>query len=1092
MPAARLLEAIYEKNGPPNRLFGVLRIQRDLTSGPERERILSKMVKVSAEGLADLEASIELYRELFQKNPRKRAGLQRAGAGAREGRAREDLRALLEGKIPQTVDPRTRSRSTRSWGGCSSASWAGPRRRWRPSRPRSSATPGTGARSRRCATSSSSSRRKDDLVIVLRRLIPLQEDASGVKGLRIRLAEVLAQSWAGARRRSTPPAARSRSSRTRSPSWTGSGSVFVRCKAFARRGARARAEGRRCSSDSKSARRRCRRCSRSPTCGAARPTSPRAAGAALEKILEFDPANRDAYEQALKLYSRCQRLARLRPGDGPLPAQPRHRRGEGRGAARSWRRCRSRSSARRTWRSSQLCRALQLDPSDDATARGGRAARRRDRRLRRAGGGLRAGRRRRCPAARSPSACTWCSPGCRTRSSTIPSAAEAALRKILEFDPTNELGARRAGGDVRPARPDKEYIVALEQKLEAAPARIEQRKEILREIARSLRRAAERPATRPPARAACARSSSSPTSRRWATLVSAAARPEQTGGDVADAPCSACATSPPTPRSARRFRSRSRRSTSASWTTTRRRSRATARRSSSTRRNGAALDALERLYTKLDRPAELLAVYERQLELTEDYRERVKILFKSAVDLGGPLPEPRPTPTRASRACWQLDRQNLQAIKTLERLRKAQGAVGGADRRRRSPHPAAHRARPRRPSCCVEMGDIFHQQLKQVDRAVTAYHQALELDARCRPAMHALGMLYERSGNWPFALDMLEQEAQAAGRDAPTRSSCYHRMGKINEDMLIDPGAREALLPRGAADRPRLPAVHPRAQGHLRDREGLGRRSRRRWSQEAEQTEEPGREAEGLRRGRRATTPSARKTASSRDPASTRRRSGSPPSCAEAARPLADIYIAREDWEQARADARHRRLRRCRARGHAASPTSTTRERSCAARCTGSATSARSSARRTRRSPATSAPTSSTRPTCPALEGLRQPAGAGQAPRRGAQGLPDHPHPPPRRPDRPRGGGDLLDARRRPHRAEAARSRRRTTSRRRWPSTPATSPRCASMVQSSDGGERRVRQGGGVPAEAGQGARRRRRSSRWPSSWGKLAKREAQ
>ena len=29
--------------------------------------------------------------------------------------------------------------------------------------------------------------------------------------------------------------------------------------------------------------------------------------------------------------------------------------------------------------------------------------------------------------------------------------------------------------------------------------------------------------------------------------------------------------------------------------------------------------------------------------------------------------------------------------------------------------------------------------------------------------MHALGMLYERSGNWPFALDMLDKEAQAAG-----------------------------------------------------------------------------------------------------------------------------------------------------------------------------------------------------------------------------------------------------------------------------------------------------------------------------------------
>src|SRR5439155_8263277 len=35
--------------------------------------------------------------------------------------------------------------------------------------------------------------KKDDLVIVLRRLVPLQEQADGVKAIRIRLAEVLAE-----------------------------------------------------------------------------------------------------------------------------------------------------------------------------------------------------------------------------------------------------------------------------------------------------------------------------------------------------------------------------------------------------------------------------------------------------------------------------------------------------------------------------------------------------------------------------------------------------------------------------------------------------------------------------------------------------------------------------------------------------------------------------------------------------------------------------------------------------------------------------------------------------------------------------------
>ena len=158
LPAARLLEAIYEKNGPPNRLFGVLRIQRDLTSGAERERILSKMVKVSAEGLADLEASIELYSELFQKNPKSDQAFAALEQAAGEGRALGGPPGPAGGK--DSPDRRPRASwwcSTRSWAGSCIESWAAPRRRWPRCGPRWSAMPGTAARWRRCATSTSSS-----------------------------------------------------------------------------------------------------------------------------------------------------------------------------------------------------------------------------------------------------------------------------------------------------------------------------------------------------------------------------------------------------------------------------------------------------------------------------------------------------------------------------------------------------------------------------------------------------------------------------------------------------------------------------------------------------------------------------------------------------------------------------------------------------------------------------------------------------------------------------------------------------------------------------------------------------------------------
>src|SRR5207247_651697 len=76
--------------------------------------------------------------------------------------------------------------------------------------------------------------------------------------------------------------------------------------------------------------------------------------------------------------------------------------------------------------------------------------------------------------------------------------------------------------------------------------------------------------------------------------------------------------------------------------------------------NSAALDALELLYTKLDRPAELLAVYERQLELTQDYRERVKVLFKSA-SIWEDRYQNLANSDQCIAAVLDIDPQNLQA-----------------------------------------------------------------------------------------------------------------------------------------------------------------------------------------------------------------------------------------------------------------------------------------------------------------------------------------------------------------------------------------------------------------------------------------------
>ncbi len=191
------------------------------------------------------------------------------------------------------------------------------------------------------------------------------------------------------------------------------------------------------------------------------------------------------------------------------------------------------------------------------------------------------------------------------------------------------------------------------------------------------------------------------------------------------------------------------------------------------------------------------------------------------------------------------------------------------------------------------MGNIFHQQLRQVDRAVATYHQALELDSQCRPAMHALGTLYERSGNWPFALDMLQREARVAGPTAEA-VELYHRMGKINEDMLLDPASAKGCYQEALKIDPGyLPCI--RALKGIHELEKDWDSYERALVQEAEQTEEPEAKSRAMLEVARyfAETKEDREAATHWYEEALRLS----PESLEAARPLADIYIAKENWE---------------------------------------------------------------------------------------------------------------------------------------------------------------------------------------------------
>lgn len=882
LPSLRSLELLYDNAKTHQKLYRVLELQKDLVQGPERERILGKMAGVAAEGLADTGHSIDLYRQLLEKNPRNEQAFAALDKLLEKGGRFDELKALLEGKLKITIDPRELVRLNERLGrvlaehlnaGDEAIAY------FKAALERDARHKGALEALRAIYEKAN---RREDLVIVLRRLIPLQEDATGVKQLRIRLAEVLAD---GERREEALDAARRalEVEPHQAEELDRVYAVFAHLKAWpdAVRALELKSEAQLLAEDREAA---IETLFRVGTVWTEQASKPEGAGPSLQRILEIDPSNKRAYEQALKLYSAVndwrgyasvmdhylphlvtedEKLTTLRQ----LADVQEHKLGHPDVAFL------------------HMCRALQLAPSDPTVRE----------EVERLADVTQSYEELATvyeevadDQPRGPLAERMYLTLAKVHDEKLDDtpAAESALRKILEFDPTNQQALDALSAMFLRRGRDKEYVVALEQQLEAAPS-IEKRKEILREISRVFSEQLQNPGE---AMAALSRALElEPDQATLQTLVEL----QRSQGDHASVASTLLRMRDiaPTPEDRSRIQVEVAQVYERDLSDDEAAIEGFRQALEFDPANTIALDALERLYTKLDRPAELLAVYERQLELSNDYRERVKILFKSAA-----IWEDRYQNLANADACvdavLQVDPQNLQGIKTLERLRKAQGRwdelIGVVDRHINLLNNPSEKA-----DLCVEMGDIFHQQLKEVDRAVTAYHQALELDAKCRPAMHALGTLYERSGNWPYALEMLEREAQAAGQSAEA-VELFHRMGKINEDMLLDPSsAKRCYLEALKLDPGYLPCI--RALKGIYEIEKDYDSFEKALIEEARQTEDPQTKSKAMlevaryyadRKEDKDTAQGYYEEALKLDPQSL-----------EAARPLADLYIAKENWE---------------------------------------------------------------------------------------------------------------------------------------------------------------------------------------------------
>ncbi|MCE9668260.1 tetratricopeptide repeat protein [Myxococcus stipitatus] len=884
LATARLLEGIYESAGASEKLYAILKLQAEKVTGPERDRVLAKMAQVSAEGLADLSRSIELYRELLAKNARNDQAFSALESLYERADRPQDLRELLEGRLAMTLDPREVIRLNERLG----------RVVYRLLKQPEAAVPYFKAALDRDARNRAvldtlrelydETEQREELVGVLRRLIPLQESSEGVKALRLRLAEVLA----GMGRREEALDAARRALEVEPHQVADLERVhllFVSLRAWndAVRALELKVQVHLAADE------------REPAVATyfmvadlwvGQGGKPELSAGALEKVLELDPANRTAYERACEVYrTHNDWRAYATVVDRYMPHLVTDE--EKLAALRELARVQEERLGQKDVAFLALCRALQLDASDDSLRE--EVERLADE----------TGSHEEMAAVyeevtenlpRGPLAERIYVTLARIHDTRLddPQAAEGAFRKILEFDPTNATALDGLAAVFQRRGREREYVVALEQKLEAAGS-IEQRKGILREIARVWDEKLEDPVE---SAGALLRALELEPDVETLGVLTALYRRQRAWRDVA-------ITLLRTRDLADTAEERARIQVEVAGVYERDigddESAVAAYRQALELDpvNREALESLERLHTKLDQPADLLAIYERMLELSDDWREKVRVLFRSATIWEDKYQNPANADVCVE-GVLSIDPQNVQAIKSLIRLRRAQGRwedlIVAYERQLSLAASTQEQA-----ELYVDIGNVQYQQLKALDKAVNSYHAALAADPACRPALHALGNLYERSGNWPFALEMLQKEAELAGQSKDA-VELFYRLGKINEDMLMDAGsARSAYQQALAIDVGHLPSI--RALKGIQEQEKDWTGYEQTLRQEAEQTEDPA--AKG-----RALLDVARYHAETREDRDTatgywEEALNHIPDSLEAARPLADVYIAREEWASA-------------------------------------------------------------------------------------------------------------------------------------------------------------------------------------------------
>lgn len=883
VPALRALEALYEGAGRREDLFQVLGAQRaSATDAAAKERVLARMAGLAAD-LGRLDESVALWKELLQAKPRHEGALAALEELYERLERWQDLAQHLRLRVQTTVDRREIARLNDKLGAILGARLGDLQQAVASYKAVLDSDP----RNRRAleALRDIHAARADHeaLAAVYRRLVPLQEDAGGVKRVRLELADVLLA--AGNKREAVEQAKLAFDIEPHQAE------DLVRVEEIFRKGGAGQDAVRAAEA---------RAGLLAATGGPAEAVPawlavaelwreqkrPDAAAAALEKVLELDPANRTAYEELRAVHSGAgnwRAFARVCDLFAPQLADPAERVALLKEvAAVHEKRLGQKEMSFLAW-----CRALSEAPGDDeALAEAERLAAETE-----AADELAAVLEQVAEGAKGWVKARLLLRLGRLQDEALDDAegAESAYRRALEADPASPDALEALTSLFQRRGRVRDLVITLEQKLEAA-AGLEEKKATLVEVARiydgqmndveeaiaALRRVLELDGADAPALEAL--TAIFRRERRWDDLAAVLSRAR----DLA-----------PTDeaRIALQLQIASLQESEIGDDEAALEAYRTVVGLDDGNRD--ALAGLERLYTKLDRFAELNRIYERQIALAEDPRERVRILAKSAGIHDEKLADPR-SAIEKNESILGIDGGNLPAIKALERLyrdeRLWEKLISVLQH-----HLGLVQDRREQVALEVAIGEVWWKELSRVDRAEAIFNHALQLEPESRHAVSALARLYERSGNWNLALDMLRREARIAG-GAKDAVDIHVRIGRIHEEMLMDLGSAKEAYGRALQ-------LDPGSLDAIRALKGIAEREKDR-DRFLEMLVEEARYVADVEEKTALFTEAGRICQEERDDRdqaarwyeeALKRTAGHPP----AGKPLSDVYVAQQRWPDA-------------------------------------------------------------------------------------------------------------------------------------------------------------------------------------------------